>query len=69
MRFDNYYVSEYRRVLDNIKVNEDKLVRFAENIEKNMEVAKSEETKKIIIASAAMAAVGFGVGVALYRRK
>lgn len=69
MRFDNYYVSEYRRVLDNIKVNEDKLVRFAENIEKNIEVAKTEETKKIVIASAAVAAVGFGVGVALHRRK
>lgn len=69
MRFDNYYVSEYRRVLDNIKVNEDKLVRFAENIEKNMEVAKSEETKRIVIASAAVAAVGFGVGMALRRRK
>lgn len=69
MRFDNYYVSEYRRVLDNIKVNEDKLVRFAENIEKNIEVAKAEETKKIVIASAAVVAVGVGVGVALRRRR
>lgn len=69
MRFDNYYVSEYRRVLDNIKVNEDKLVRFAENIEKNIEVAKTEGTKRIVIASAAVAAVGVGVGVALHRRK
>ncbi len=69
MRFDNYYLSEYRRVLDNIKVNEDKLLCFAENIEKNIEIAKNEETKKIVIASVAMAVIGVGVGVALRRRK
>ena len=69
MRFDNYYLSEYKRVLDNIKINEDKLLCFAENIEKNIEIAKSEETKKMAIASATAVAVGVGIGFALRRKK
>lgn len=69
MRFDNYYVSEYKRVLDNIKVNEDKLVRLAENVEKNVSTAKSDETRKMAIASAAVVALGVGVGLAVRKRR
>lgn len=69
MRFDNYYLSEYRRVLDNIKINEDKLLDFAENIEKNIEVARSEETKRLVVASATAVMVGVGIGLALRRKK
>lgn len=69
MRFENYYVSEYRRVLDNIKMNEDRLVNFTENIEKNIERAKSDNAKRVAVASAVAVAVGAGVGVSLHRRK
>lgn len=69
MRFENYYVSEYRRVLDNIKMNEDRLVNFTENIEKNIERAKSDNAKRVAVASAVAVAVGVGVGVSLHRRK
>ena len=69
MRFENYYVSEYRRVLDNIKMSEDKLEHFSENIEKNIERAKTEDAKKVAIVSALAVAVGVGVGVSIRRRK
>lgn len=69
MRFDNYYVSEYKRVLDNIKVNEDKLVTMAENVEKRVQNAKSENTKKLIIISASAVAMGLGVCLAMKKRK
>ena len=69
MRFDNYYLSEYRRVLDNIKINEDKLLDFAENIEKNIEIARSEETKRLAVASATAVMVGVGIGLALRRKR
>lgn len=69
MRFDNYYLSEYRRVLDNIKMSEEKLLNFAENIENNIERARSEETKKLVMASATAVAVGIGIGLALRKRR
>ena len=69
MRFDNYYLSEYRRVLDNIKLNEDKLLDFAENIEKNIELARSEENKRLMMASATAVIVGVGIGFALRRKR
>ena len=69
MRFDNYYLSEYRRVLDNIKLNEDKLLDFAENIEKNIELARSEENKRLMMASATAVMVGVGIGLALRRKR
>lgn len=69
MRFDNYYLSEYRRVLDNIKLNEDKLLDFAENIEKNLELARSEENKRLMMASATAVIVGVGIGFALRRKR
>lgn len=69
MRFDNYYLSEYRRVLDNIKLNEDKLLDFAENIEKNIELARSEENKRLMMASATAVIVGIGIGFALRRKR
>jgi hypothetical protein len=69
MRFDNYYLSEYRRVLDNIKINEAKLMDFAENIDKNIEVAKSAEAKRLAVVSATAVMVGIGVGLALRKRR
>ncbi len=69
MRFDNYYLSEYRRVLDKIKINEAKLMYFAENIDKNIEVAKSAEAKRLAVVSATAVVVGIVVGLALRKRR
>jgi hypothetical protein len=69
MRFDNYYLSEYRRVLDNIKINEAKLLDFAENIDKNIEIARSAEAKRLAVVSATAVMVGVGVGLALRKRR
>lgn len=69
MRFDNYYVSEYKRVIDNVKANEELLSKVAEDVEARMNNIQSENTKKIIVASAVALTIGAGVVVAVRKRK
>lgn len=69
MRFDNYYVSEYKRVIDNVKANEELLSKVAEDVEARVNNIQSENTKKIIVASAVALTIGAGVVVAVRKRK
>lgn len=69
MRFDNYYVSEYKRVIDNVKANEELLSKVAEDVEVRVNNIQSENTKKIIVASAVALTIGAGVVVAVRKRK
>ncbi len=58
----NYYVDEYKRVMDNLKVSEDRVSLLAENIEAKALMVK-EEKKRQMIVSTAIVAAGVGVGL------
>lgn len=57
----NYYVDEYKRVMDNLRVSEDRVSLLAENIESKAIKAKDEKKKQILISSALVAGVGAGL--------
>ncbi len=65
----NYYVDEYKRVMDNLKVSEDRVSLLAENIEAKALKAKDEKKKQLIISSALIAGVGAGLVISKLRKR
>ncbi len=70
MTFDkNYYVDEYKRVMDNLKVNEERAALLAENVEAKALKAKDEKRKQLLVTSAAVLVSGVGLGLLVLKRK
>ena len=63
----NYYVDEYKRVMDNLKVSEDRVSLLAENIEAKAIRAKDEKRRQLLISSVLVA--GIGAGLVVYKIK
>ena len=64
----NYYVDEYKRAMDNLKVSEDRVSLLAENIEAKAIKVKEEKKKRIIVSSAVIAGVGAGLVISKFRK-
>lgn len=64
----NYYVDEYKRVMDNLKVSEDRVSLLAENIEAKAIKVKEEKKKRTIVSSAVIAGVGAGLVISKLRK-
>lgn len=64
----NYYVDEYKRVMDNLKVSEDRVSLLAENIEAKAIKVKEEKKKRIIVSSAVIVGVGAGLVISKLRK-
>lgn len=65
----DYYVDEYKRVMDNLRVSEDRVSLLAENIESKAIKAKDEKKKQILISSAVIAGVGAGLVISRLRKR
>ena len=64
MTFDKtYYVDEYKRVMDNLKVNEERIGLLAENVEAKALKAKDEKKMQLVTTSVAILATGVGIGL------
>lgn len=70
MTFDkNYYVDEYKRVMDNLKVNEERVALLAENVEAKALKVKDEKRKQLLAASAVVLVSGAGLGLLVSKCK
>ena len=65
----DYYVDEYKRVMDNLRVSEDRVSLLAENIESKAIRAKDEKKKQLLISSAVIAGVGAGLVISRSRKR
>lgn len=65
----DYYVDEYKRVMDNLRVSEDRVALFAENIESKAKKTKDEKKKQILVSSALIAGVGAGLVISKLRKR
>ncbi len=65
----NYYVDEYKRVMDNLRVSEDRVALLAENIESKAKKSKDEKKKQILVSSALIAGVGAGLVISKLRKR
>ena len=69
MRVDNYYVNEYKRVIDNVKVTEDVLTKVAVDVEERANNLTAGNSKKIVAFSAIAVTVGVAACVVLRKGK
>lgn len=65
----DYYVDEYKRIMDNLRVSEDRVSLLAENIESKAIRAKDEKKKQLLISSAVIAGVGAGLVISRLRKR
>lgn len=65
----NYYVDEYKRVMDNLRVSEDRVALLAETIESKAKKSKDEKKKQILVSSALIAGVGAGLVISKLRKR
>lgn len=65
----DYYVDEYKRVMDNLRVSEDRVALLAENIESKAKKSKDEKKKQILVSSALIAGVGAGLIISKLRKR
>ncbi len=66
---NDFYVCEYRRLMDNINISDDSLLNITDNIEKMIINERNSKKKQIIAASAALVVVGMGVKLVMDRRR
>lgn len=69
MENNDFYVCEYRRLMDNISISNDSLLNITDNIEKKIINERNSKKKQIIAASAALVVVGMGVKLVMDRRR
>lgn len=69
MEFNDFYVGEYKRLMDNISISDDSLLNLADNIESLIISEKNSKRKQIIAASAAVVIAGVGVKLAMDKRR
>lgn len=61
MEYVDYYVDNYKRLVNSISVNEDIISSLEEKLEKRIQAEKNIKKKQIMVASAAIILIGAGI--------
>lgn len=69
MEYNDFYIGEYKRLIDNINISDASLNDITDNIESLITLEKNNKKKQIVAASAALIVAGVSVKIFLNKRR
>ena len=69
MEYNDFYIGEYKRLIDNINISDASLNDLTDNIESLITSEKNNKKKQIVAASAALIVAGVSVKIFLNKRR